>query len=53
MHISMVGKNSHLPAGVMIESGAVISTDVIPADFSSGKVQRGALIRTKRFPYEV
>lgn len=53
LRISMVGKNSHLPAGIVVEPGAVIATDVIPSDFSSNIIRGDAYIQTKRMPYEV
>lgn len=53
LHISMIGKNSHIPAGLMVEPGAVIATDVIPSDFPSDLVRGDAYIQTKRMPYEV
>lgn len=53
MGISMIGKNSHLPAGIIVEPGAVIATDVIPADFSSQLVKGDEYIQTKRLAYEV
>jgi len=53
LHISMIGKNSHLPGGIVVEPGAVIATDVIPSDFSSDLVRGDAYIQTKRMAYEV
>lgn len=51
--IVMVGKNCHLPAGLTIEAGAIIGTDVIPTDFTSLIVRGDDYIQTKRMPYEV
>jgi len=51
--ITMVGKNSVLPAYITIEPGAVIGTDVIPSDFSSDIVHGDEYIQTKRQAYEV
>jgi glucose-1-phosphate adenylyltransferase len=51
--ITMVGKNSHLAEGILVEPGAVIATDVIPSDVT-GKVIRGDdYVQTRRLPYEV
>lgn len=51
--ITMIGKNSLLPPGMLIEAGAIVGTDVIPEDFISDVVRSGDYIQTKRQPYEV
>jgi glucose-1-phosphate adenylyltransferase len=51
--ITMIGKKSVLPAGIVIEPGAIIGTDVVPEDFVSLIVRSGDYIQTKRQPYEV
>lgn len=51
--ITMVGKNSVVPAGYTIEPGAIIATDVIPSDYPSNLVRGDDYIHTKRLPYEV
>jgi glucose-1-phosphate adenylyltransferase len=51
--ISMVGKNSHIPADMVIEPGAVIGPDVIESDFAAPLVRSGAFLQTKRLPYEI
>jgi glucose-1-phosphate adenylyltransferase len=51
--ISMVGKNSHLPPNLLVEPGAVIATDVIPADLTSNVIGSDDYIQTKRLAYEV
>jgi glucose-1-phosphate adenylyltransferase len=51
--VSMIGKNSHLPAGITVEPGAVIATDVIPSDFNKDIVRSDDYIQTKRMAYEV
>jgi glucose-1-phosphate adenylyltransferase len=53
MPITMVGKNSHVSAGLIIEAGAVIATDVIPSDYTSQIIRRGDFVQTKRLPNEV
>ena len=51
--ITMVGKNSIVPAGYVIEPGAIIGTDVIPEDYSSNRVRSEDYIQTKRLAHEV
>lgn len=51
--VTMVGKNTNLPAGLVIEPGAVIGTDVNAEDFSTMLVRGDDYIQTKRLPYEV
>lgn len=51
--ITMVGKNSVVSPGLVVEAGAVIATDVIPSDYPSEVIRRGDFIQTKRLPYEV
>lgn len=51
--ITMIGKNSHIPAGTMVEAGATIGTDVAPSDFSSNLVRSADRLETKRLAYEV
>ncbi len=53
LRVCMIGKNSHLPAGLTVEPGAVIATDVIPSDYPSDIIRKYAYIQTKRAPYEV
>lgn len=51
--VSMIGKNSHLPAEITVEPGAVIATDVIPSDFNKDIIRGDDYIQTKRMAYEV
>lgn len=51
--ISMIGKNSNLPPNLLVEPGAVIATDVIPADLTSNVIGSDDYIQTKRLAYEV
>jgi glucose-1-phosphate adenylyltransferase len=54
--ISMIGKNSQLPANLNVEAGAVVGTDVVPSDFSTNLVRGDEYIQTthsKRLAYEV
>lgn len=51
--ISMIGKNSQVPAGLKIEAGAVIATDVIAEDYPTDIIRGDDYIQTKRLAYEV
>jgi glucose-1-phosphate adenylyltransferase len=51
--IAMIGKNSVIAAGMIIQPGAIIGTDVIPEDFTSQIIQSDDYIQTKRLAYEV
>jgi len=51
--LTMVGKNSIIPAKMIIEAGAVIGTDVIPSDFTTALVRARDYIQTRRLPYEI
>jgi len=51
--ITMIGKNSEIPAQLTVEPGAVIATDVIPSDLSGDVIRSDDYIQTKRLPYEV
>jgi glucose-1-phosphate adenylyltransferase len=53
LYITMVGKNSHLKDGIIVEPGAVIATDVIPSDLTTDIIGRDDYIQTRRLPYEV
>jgi glucose-1-phosphate adenylyltransferase len=50
---AMIGKNSILPAGTMVRAGGMVSTDVIPTDFSGLEIKSGEIIFTRRLPYEL
>jgi glucose-1-phosphate adenylyltransferase len=51
--IPMVGKNSILPAGLVVEPGAVIATDVIASDFDHNLIRGNEFIQTRRLPNEL
>ena len=53
LSIPMIGKHSIVPAGLRIEAGAVIGTDVIESDYPSRPIGHDDYIQTKRLPYEV
>ena len=51
--ITMLGKNSVVPANFTVEPGAIIATDVIATDYTSETIRGDEIIQTKRLPYEV
>ncbi len=51
--LTMVGKNSKVPAGFVVEPGAIISTDVIDEDYTTNIVHSDDYIMTKRSAHEV
>lgn len=51
--IAMVGKNAHIPPGVIIEPGAQVGPDVIESDFSTDRVKSGEFLQTRRLPNEI
>lgn len=51
--IAVIGKNSVVPAGMRVESGATIGTDVIVSDYPDPLVKSDETIQTKRQPYEI
>ncbi|HVM72968.1 MAG TPA: glucose-1-phosphate adenylyltransferase [Anaerolineales bacterium] len=53
IRLAVVGKNSEIPAGMVVEPGAEIDTDVVASDYSGLLVKSGESIQTKRQPYEI
>jgi glucose-1-phosphate adenylyltransferase len=53
IRLAVVGKNSVIPAGMLVEPGATIGTDVNASDYSSLLVRSGEQVETKRQPYEI
>ena len=53
IRLTVVGKNSTIPAGMIVEPDGVVSTDVVASDYSGGLVKSGETITTKRQPYEI
>jgi glucose-1-phosphate adenylyltransferase len=53
IQLTAIGKNSVVPAGMTIEPGGVVSTDVMPIDYPAAVVKSGETIETKRQPYEI
>jgi glucose-1-phosphate adenylyltransferase len=51
--LALVGKNSVVPAGYVIEPGAEIGTDVIESDYTESVVRDGQYIQTRRLPNEI
>jgi glucose-1-phosphate adenylyltransferase len=50
----MVGKNSALPTGVVVEPGAVINADVIDTDYPSNHIRAGQVIeKTRRLRHDI
>jgi glucose-1-phosphate adenylyltransferase len=49
----VIGKNSDVPAGMLVEPGAAIGTDVIASDYPALQVRSSETIQTKRQPYEI
>lgn len=53
IQLVLVGKKAELPAGLVVEPGAEISTDVVSEDFKSLHVKAGQSIKSNRKPYEI
>lgn len=50
--LTMIGKNSTLPPGLIVEAGAIIATDTIENDFPEEIVHEDDFVQTKRKPHE-
>jgi glucose-1-phosphate adenylyltransferase len=50
---AMIGKNSIVPEGAVIEAGGTVSTDVIEDDYPSLHIASGETVESKRRPYDV
>ncbi len=53
LHIPMIGKNSIISDNMIIEPGAIISTDVVDDDFPTNVIDSDAYIETRRMPHEI
>ena len=53
IRIAMVGKNSVVPAGYLVEPEGEVSTDVIASDYDDNVVHAGQIIQTRRKPNEL
>jgi glucose-1-phosphate adenylyltransferase len=51
--IAMIGKNSMVPDGYIVEPGAMIATDVIESDYPTNIVRSDDYIQTRRLAHEV
>jgi glucose-1-phosphate adenylyltransferase len=51
--LTMIGKNSEVPMGFIVEPGAVIGTDVVESDYPAAIVRGDDYILTKRLAHEV
>ncbi len=50
----MAGKNSLIPAGMVVEPGAVIGSDVVESDYASKRVtSKQTIQKTRRIPHEL
>jgi glucose-1-phosphate adenylyltransferase len=53
IRLAVIGKNSLVPAGTVVEPGGEVSTDVIASDYTGPVVKSGETITTQRQPYEI
>jgi glucose-1-phosphate adenylyltransferase len=51
--LTVIGKNSIVPPGTVVEPGAAIGTDVIASDYPGPLLKAGENLETKRQPYEI
>ncbi len=51
--LAVIGKNSDVPAGMLVEPGGTIGADVIASDYPAPLVKSGETIETNRQPYEI
>ena len=51
--ITMIGKNSQIKPGMIVEAGAVIATDILPNDYATDYIHKDELIESNRTPYDV
>jgi glucose-1-phosphate adenylyltransferase len=53
INIALVGKNSVVPAGYVIEPGAEVGTDIVESDYDEKIVHAGQNLKTRRLANEV
>jgi glucose-1-phosphate adenylyltransferase len=53
INIALVGKNSTVPEGCVVEPNGQIGTDVALSDFEENMVHAGQFIQTRRLPNEL
>jgi glucose-1-phosphate adenylyltransferase len=51
--LAVIGKNSDVPEGMVVEAGAEINTDVVASDYTNQVIKSGEIIQTKRQPFEI
>lgn len=51
--ISMVGRNSIVPAGFIIKPGGAVGTDVVPTEYPELEIGPGEFVQSRRLPNEV
>jgi glucose-1-phosphate adenylyltransferase len=51
--LTVIGKNTIVPAGMIVQPGAAIGTDVDASDYIGPVVKSGEILETKRQPYEI
>ena len=51
--VAVVGKNSTVPEGCIVEPGAEIATDVAVSDYEALVIRAGQYLQTKRSPNEI
>jgi UDP-3-O-[3-hydroxymyristoyl] glucosamine N-acyltransferase len=51
--VALVGKNSTIPAGYVIEPEAQVGTDVIASDYDDSVLRAGQTIETRRLANEI
>jgi len=51
--ITLIGKNSHVPNGYIIEAGASVDTDVCLEDYSSPIVKSGEIIKPRKITHDI
>jgi glucose-1-phosphate adenylyltransferase len=52
INIALVGKNSSVPEGCVVEPNGQIGTDVVLSDYDENYVRAGQFIQTRRLPNE-
>lgn len=53
LSITMIGRETEIPAGTIIEANGRIGPFVVPSDFPSRLVKSGEYIQTRRLPHEI
>ena len=51
--LAVVGKNSEVPTGTIIEPGGTVGTDVVALDYINSVVKSGETLQTRRVPNEI